>query len=179
MFLHFYPAIVTMLSIFFYRRDTPGMQKFYRRMTFSLSARKLFVSLLMLLMLSFNFCYLQGYGVNWALGVGTVLCLSMFSFRITERSIFWLQTRLGIGLGFIAMLTCVVEPAIWPLSVGRTDAATEVAGEFFQIYRLCGQHSYIRILFALTPGGLSFCKVNRRIRLLSKTGRRSRRDFGS
>ena len=117
MFLHFYPAIVTMLSMFFYRRDTPGMQKFYRRMTFSQSARKLFVSLLMLLMLSFNFCYLQGYGVNWALGVGTVLCLSMFSFRITERSIFWLQTRLGIGLGFIAMLTCVVEPAIWPLSM--------------------------------------------------------------
>ena len=75
MFLHFYPAIVTMLSMFFYRRDTPGMQKFYRRMTFSLSARKLFVSLLMLLMLSFNFCYLQSYGVNWALGVGTVLCL--------------------------------------------------------------------------------------------------------
>lgn len=117
MFLHFYPAIVTMLSMFFYRRDTPGMQKFYRRMTFSLSARKLFVSLLMLLMLSFNFCYLQSYGVNWALGVGTFLCLSMFSFRITERSIFWLQTRLGIGLGFIAMLTCVVEPAIWPLSM--------------------------------------------------------------
>ena len=103
MFLHFYPAIVTMLSMFFYRRDTPGMQKFYRRMTFSQSARKLFVSLLMLLMLSFNFCYLQSYGVNWALGVGTVLGRA--------------QTRLGIGLGFIAMLTCVVEPAIWPLSM--------------------------------------------------------------
>ena len=117
MFLHFYPATVTMLSMFFYRRDTPGMQKFYRRMTFSLSARKLFVSLLMLLMLSFNFCYLHSHGVNWALGAGTVLCLSMFSFRMTERSIFRLQTRLGIGLGFIAMLTCVIEPEIWPLSM--------------------------------------------------------------
>lgn len=117
MFLHFYPAIVTMLSIFFYRRNTPKMQKFYRRMTFSLSARKLFVSLLMLMMLSFNFCYLHSHGVNWALGLGTVLCLSMFSFRITEHSFFWLQTRLGLGLGFIAMLTCVVEPTIWPLSM--------------------------------------------------------------
>lgn len=117
MFLHFYPAIVSMLSIFFYRRDTSNMQKFYRRMTFSLSARKLFVSLLMLMMLSFNFCYLHSYGINWALGLGTVLCLSMFSFRLTERGFFWLQTRLGIGLGFIAMLTCVVEPTIWPLSM--------------------------------------------------------------
>lgn len=117
MFLHFYPAIVTMLSMFFYRHDSHGMQKFYRRMTFSLSARKLFISLLMLLMLSFNFCYLHSYGVNLALGAGTVLCLSMFSFRITERSIFWLHTRLGIGQGFIAMLTCVVEPSIWPLSM--------------------------------------------------------------
>lgn len=117
MFLHFYPAIVTILSMFFYRRDSPKMQKFYRRMTFSLSARKLFVSLVMLLMLSFNFCYLQSYGVNWSLGIGTVLCLSMFSFRITERSLFWLQTRLGIGLAFIAMLICVVEPEMWPLSM--------------------------------------------------------------
>lgn len=117
MFLHFYPAIVTILSMFFYRRGTPRMQKFYRRMTFSLSARKLFVSLMMLLMLTFNFCYLQSHGVNWALGLGTILCLSMFSFRITERSLFWLQARLGLGLGFIAMLTCVIEPAIWPLSM--------------------------------------------------------------
>ncbi len=117
MFLHFYPAIVTMLSMFFYRRDSPGMQKFYRRMTFSLSARKLFVSLLMMFMLSFNFFYLQSHGVNLALGLGTVLCLSMFSFRMTERSLFRLQTRLGIGLGFIAMLTCVIEPSVWPLSM--------------------------------------------------------------
>lgn len=86
-------------------------------MAFSLSARKLFVLLLMLLMLSFNFCYLHSYGVNWALGLGTILCLSMFSIRMTERSLFWLQTRLGLGLGFIAMLTCVVEPSIWPLSM--------------------------------------------------------------
>lgn len=93
------------------------MQKFYRRMTFSLSARKLFVSLLMLLMLTFNFCYLQSHGVNWALGLSTILCLSMFSFRLTERSLFWLQARLGLGLAFIAMLTCVIEPAIWPLSM--------------------------------------------------------------
>lgn len=117
MFLHFYPAIVTMLSMFFYRRESPGMQKFYRRMTFSVSARKLFVSLLMMLMLSFNFFYLQSHGVNMALGLGTVLCLSMFSFRMTERSLFRLQTRLGLGLAFIAMLTCVVEPALWPLSM--------------------------------------------------------------
>lgn len=117
MFLHFYPAIVTMLSMFLYRRDSPKMQKFYRHMTFSVSARKLFVSLLMLLMLSFNFCYLQSFGVNWALGIGTVICLSMFSFRLTERSIFWLQARLGIGLGFVVMLTCVIEPSVWPLSM--------------------------------------------------------------
>lgn len=117
MFLHFYPAIVTMLSMFFYRRDSPRMQKFYRRMTFSVSARKLFVSLLMMLMLSFNFFYLQSHGVNLALGLGTVLCLSMFSFRMTERSLFRLQERLGLGLAFITMLTCVVEPALWPLSM--------------------------------------------------------------
>lgn len=117
MFLHFYPAIATMLSMFFYRRDSPRMQKFYRRMTFSLSARKFFVSLLMLLMLSFNFCYLQSHGVNLALGIGTVLCLSMFSFRMTERNIFRLQTRFGLGLGFVVMLTCVIEPSVWPLSM--------------------------------------------------------------
>lgn len=115
MLLHFYPAIVSTLSLYFYRRDSPIMQRFYRRMTFSLSARKLFVLALMMLMLCFNFCYLQSYGISWSLGIASLLCVSMFSFRMSEKSMVWLQERLHIGIAFIAMLTCVIEPRMWPL----------------------------------------------------------------
>lgn len=115
--VQFYPAIATMLSMYFYKRDSPCMQSFYRRMTFSQSARKLFVLLTMLAMLIFNFCYLQSFGFSVALGASTLLCLSMFSFRITERGFFWLQGRLGIALVFTAMLTCAIKHPIWPLSM--------------------------------------------------------------
>ncbi len=116
-FLLFYPAIVTMLSVYCYRWDNQLMQKFYRRMTFSLSARKLFVLALMMLMLCFNFCYLQSYGISWPLGIASLLCVSMFSFRMSEKSLVWLQERLHIGIAFIAMLTCVIEPGLWPLAM--------------------------------------------------------------
>lgn len=106
-----------MLSMYCYRRDCSWMQKFYRRMTFSISARKLFVLTLLMLTLIFNFLYLQAYGVSWIVGAGSMLCLVMFSFRLAERGFFWLQKRLGIGIAFIAMLSCVILPDIWPLSL--------------------------------------------------------------
>lgn len=117
MFLHFYPAILTMLSMYCYRRDSDLMQRFYRRMTFSVSARKLFVLSMMLLSLSFNFCYLQSYGTDIYLGLSTILCLSMFSFRISEYGIYRLHDRPGTCVAFAVMLACVIEPRIWPLSM--------------------------------------------------------------
>lgn len=117
MLIHFYPAVMTMLSLYCYRRNSGRMQKFYRRMAFSISARKLFVLLIMLLSLSFNFCYLQSYGSDLALGLGSIVCFSMLSFRMSERGMYWLHNRLGIGLMFAATLVCVVEPQLWPLSM--------------------------------------------------------------
>lgn len=117
MLIHFYPAIVTLVSMYCYKRDNTLMQKFYRRMTFSLSARKLFVLVLMLLMLCFNFCYLHTFGLNFALGIASIFTLSLFSFRLTERNLYRLQSRIGIGMAFIVMLACVVKPAMWPLSL--------------------------------------------------------------
>ena len=117
LFLHFYPAVMTMLSLYFYRRDSCRMQNFYRRMALSISTRKFFVLILMLISLSFNFCFLQSYGVNAALGISSILCFAMLSFRMSERGIYWLQNRLGLSMIFAAMLICVVKPDIWPLSM--------------------------------------------------------------
>lgn len=115
-FIHFYPAIVAMLSLLFYKRDGQRMQQFYRRMTFSESARKFFVLVLMLIMLSFNFCFLSVNGMTIPLAIGSVLCVSMFSFRLTERSLYWLHDRMAIGLAMLAALVCVALPHYWPLS---------------------------------------------------------------
>lgn len=117
MFLHFYPAILTMLSMYCYRRDSPRMQKFYRRMALSMSARKLYVLAMLLLSLSFNFCYLQSFGADIALGISSVICFAMFSFRISEKGFYRLHSRSGIALMFVAMLACVIKPDIWPLSM--------------------------------------------------------------
>lgn len=115
--IQFYPAIATTVAMFFYKRDNRRMQSFYRRMALSLSARKLFVSLLMIAMLIYNFCYLQANGMNVALWIGTVLCISMFSFRLAEKSLYVLQNRIYLAVAVIPMLVCVVQPGLLPISV--------------------------------------------------------------
>lgn len=190
--VHFYPAILTMLSMYCYRRDSTRMQRFYRRMTFSVSARKLFVLSMMLLSLSFNFCYLQSYGADMPLALATVLCFSMFSFRISERGIYRLQNRFGTILVFVAILTCVVAPRVWPLSM---NLFIFMAGSMFYpsaylMRQLEEPASFSRIAAhpatlisgyysRSTSGRLSFCEVNRPAGILSKTGLRSHGDFGS
>ena len=115
--IQFYPAIATTVAMFFYKRDNRRMQSFYRRMALSLSARKLFVSLLMIAMLIYNFCYLQANGMNVALWIGTILCISMFSFRLAEKSLYVLQNRIYLAVAVIPMLVCVVQPGLLPISV--------------------------------------------------------------
>lgn len=115
--IQFYPAIATTVAMFFYKRDNHRMQSFYRRMALSLSARKLFVSLLMIAMLIYNFCYLQANGMNVALWIGTILCISMFSFRLAEKSLYVLQNRIYLAVAVIPMLVCVVQPGLLPISV--------------------------------------------------------------
>ena len=115
--IYFYPAITSLVGAYCYKRDSRRMQKFYRRMSLSYSARRLFANGLLLLMLIFNFWYLHAFGVDKMFCIATVMCGVMFSFRTAERVIYRLQTAEGLALAFTAMLACVVIPHIWPVAM--------------------------------------------------------------
>lgn len=115
--IYFYPAIITMLGQFFYKRDSARMQQFYRRMAVSRSARRLFTLGLLMLMLIANFLYLQIFGVDRMFCVATILCGVMFSFRTSERLINRLHKPEVLGLAFAVMIACVIIPSVWPVSM--------------------------------------------------------------
>lgn len=117
MLIYFYPAIISLVGRFCYKRDSERMQKFYRRMSLSYSARRLFANTLLMLMLIFNFWYLHVFGVDKVFCIATVLCGVLFSFSTAERIIYRLQTAGGLFLAFTAMLACVVIPQTWPIAM--------------------------------------------------------------
>ena len=118
MFLHFYPAVITMLSLYFYRRDSCRMQKFYRRMAFSIASRKFFVLMLMLLFPFIQFLLSQviwcQHG-SWNIH-NLLLCYALFP---DERA--WhlpaAQPHRSVADIRRHAYFCVIIPDIWPLSM--------------------------------------------------------------
>ncbi len=115
--IYFYPALVSLVGGYCYKRDSRRMQKFYRQMSLRYSARKLFANCLLLLMLIFNCWYLHVFGVNKMFCISTVMCGVLFSFRTAERIIYRLQTGEGLTAAFTAMLACAVIPQTWPVAM--------------------------------------------------------------
>lgn len=114
--IYLYPAVIAVTGVHLYKRDTPSMQKFYNRMTFSCATRIFFVYSLLMLMLGFNFWYLCLFGADRPFWIATALCGVTFSFRTVERLFRLLQTRGGLSLVFADMVACAVIPEIWPVS---------------------------------------------------------------
>lgn len=111
--IYIYPALISLVGRYCYKRDGALMQRFYLRMTLSQAARRLFIQSLLMLELIFNFWYLQAFGIDIPLVIGTALCAVMFSFRTTERILHGIQSANVTMVAFIAMLTCVVFPDLW------------------------------------------------------------------
>ncbi len=115
--IQFYPAIITTLSLYFYKRDSKWMQLFYRRMTFSYNFRKLFVLSLLFLLLSFNFCYLNAYGTGFGFYGATLIWMGLFFFEHTERFLFRIQERHVLGMLLLAKLIFACNGQTWPIAM--------------------------------------------------------------
>ena len=115
--IQFYPAIVSTLSLYFYKRDSRWMQLFYRRMTFSYNFRKLFVLSLLFLLLGFNFLYLNTYGTSLGFYGATAICMGLFFFNLTEKVFFQIQKRHILGMVMFAALISGCNSEFWPMAM--------------------------------------------------------------
>ena len=106
-----------MVSLYFYRRDSRWMQAFYRRMTFSHNCRKLFVSGLLFLLLSFNFVYLHAYGVTLGFVMATFVCMSLFFYKFTARVFHRLQDMAMLGMMLLVTLVSALSATTWPIAM--------------------------------------------------------------
>ena len=115
--IQFYPAIISTLSLYFYKRDSRWMQLFYRRMTFSYNFRKLFVLSLLFLLLGFNFLYLNTYGTSLGFYSATAICMGLFFFELTEKVFFQIQKRHILGMVMFAALISGCNGEFWPMAM--------------------------------------------------------------
>lgn len=80
-----YPIVLAFGTFFFYKRKTPAMLRFYYRMTFYMSARKLYAIIFFSMLLAYNFsCYMTSENY---LGVflAALLTLPFLQSRLIDR----------------------------------------------------------------------------------------------
>ena len=96
------------LPFFYHRKKSrPSMTKFYLRMAFSHNFRKCYRLVLLSALLMFHFYHLSLFKLPLELAPSSVVCLLLFSHRISERVLRFLQnerTLLGVVLFSIAYL---------------------------------------------------------------------------
>ena len=93
------------------------MRTFYHRMVFSFNFRKLFVLSLLFLLLTFNFSYMNVYGVTAGFYGATAVCMCLFFFNQTEKFFFEIQDRPILGVILLVTLLFACFAKTWPIAM--------------------------------------------------------------
>lgn len=115
--LPLFPLVLTAAMMHFYRRDTPRMQRFYRRMATSKTARELFLQLTLLAMLLFNLVYVLSFEPDFGVTLATMVCIAMVTFRRAERVMFSLHSTRNFAIASTIVAACVIVQQLWPVAM--------------------------------------------------------------
>lgn len=115
--LQFYPAIITTFSLFCYKNDNAWMRTFCHRMVFSFNFRKLFVLSLLFMLLTFNFSYMNVYGLTTGFYGSTAVCMCLFFFNQTEKFFFEIQDRPILGVILLVTLLFACFANTWAIAM--------------------------------------------------------------
>lgn len=124
------------LPFFYHRKKSKqSMTKFYLRMAFSHNFRKCYRLVLLSVLFMFHFYHLSLFKQPLELAPSSVICLLLFSHRVSERAFRFLQherTLLGVALFSVV---CLFVTDFLPLGV--TTGALVFGAAFYPSRSVC------------------------------------------
>jgi hypothetical protein len=82
-----YPMVLAFGTFFCYKRKTPAMLRFYYRMTFYMSARKLYAIIFFSMLLAYNFCCYMTSENYLGVFLAALLTLPFLHSRLIDRTL--------------------------------------------------------------------------------------------
>ena len=82
-----YPIVLAFGTFFCYKRETPAMLRFYYRMTFYMSARKLYAIIFFSMLLAYNFCCYMTSENYLGVFLAALLTLPFLHSRLIDRTL--------------------------------------------------------------------------------------------
>lgn len=105
-----YPFILLALFFWLYRKDYKIMRRFYRRMTISISARKLYILTTLCALLFINWCCCTT-APNYAVIMGAFITVCFFFYRVADRILHRLHESNRLTLiTFMLAMVCLAIP---------------------------------------------------------------------
>ena len=98
-----YPIVMAFGTFFCYKRKTPAMLRFYYRMTFYMSARKLYAIIFFSMLLAYNFCCYMTSENYLGIFLAALLTLPFLHSRLIDRT---LQTMSDYADLQLTVLVC-------------------------------------------------------------------------
>lgn len=113
---------------FLYKGRHPAMLQFYLRMTWSRSFRRCYSLGMLATLMVFHFYHLNVFGNVYELALSSLVCLSLYSHRNTERAFDFLQHERRIFWAAMVATALLFVPHTLPLGI---TVATVVFGAVF------------------------------------------------
>lgn len=111
------PVLVLLISLFYYKADGKRMTKFYVHMACRHSWRKFYTLMLLLILLLFHFNYVNIAQSVYDLAPSSVAFIFLFSHRLTERIIYYLQSKRTLFVSAIIAIVCLFVPFFFSTAV--------------------------------------------------------------
>lgn len=113
---------------FLYKSRRPSMIQFYLRMAYSRSFRRCYTLGMLATLMVFHFYHLNVFGNVHELALSSLVCLTLYSHRNTERTFDFLQRKRRIFWSAMAAMILLFVPHTLPLGI---TVATVLFGAVF------------------------------------------------
>lgn len=133
------PLVLICLSMGCYKSAAKRMVLFYTRMAFHHSCRKFYTLMTLLVLLLFHFNYANMVHCVYDLAPSSIAFIFLFSHRLFERVIYFLQEKKAFFTGAIIAMTCLLVPHFF--STGFTFGVLLFSAVFYPSKSLIEQVS--------------------------------------
>ncbi len=114
----FFCVTPLVLSLILYKKPYRFMAKFHAAMGQNIRARKLYTRVILFLLLLFHYVYASGHAGEFGILVSTIICATMFSFKLADKCLSRLHDSMSLfaGISAITLVSCF-EPYLYTTTV--------------------------------------------------------------